>query len=1538
MLSNPVAISKRISKSTKAVIFLGTPHRGSKWTGISRLEAILLQGVRSNPKILSPLDYDSDELRDLDRDFESLTRDGLLEINCWERRPVRYCMLWLYPIEIFIVSESSAAHRGRCVPLDAHHFQLNKFGSRDDGIYSNVCREILEGIKFAKSKPENSRAPENAYTKMTKEQMECLQVFRLDDYQWYKDRVDDLVEGTCQWFLKQPNFQKWSQGDFGPLLVSADPGCGKSVLAKFLVDFQLPRSATSAAICYFFFKDQDQDTAKQALCALLHQLFSKKPSLIKHAMPEFAKNGEKLVNIPTTLWDILESATLDPEAGQVIFVLDALDECANNERNTLTGRLERLFSSKNEKGGKLKILLTSRPYDKVVSPFRRLEKLYPHLRIPGEDESEDISQEVNVVIKYRVNQLAMGAEIRDHLEQRLSEIKHRTYLWLYLVLDYLQSFRFERTEEGVDSIMRNLPETVEEAYEKILSKPETNEGQKEVQKKIRKALCIILAANRPLTLKEMNTALKITTKSKSINGLRLEHDKDFKDTLREWCGLFVSIYDGKVYFLHQTAREFLLQKSSSPATIPALPGLWQHSIGFREAHAVLMETCRIYLVLAVLEYDGQFASSEEVHQYANGYAFLRYSARYWALHFRESRAQNEALSQPILETAKNKNLSRRLNILSTTLGDCYQRWGNMDALWIASGVAELAVSAIPEDHPDSAGHLHTLAIQLYRRYKRISSMDDLNRAVEAADRAVESTLSDHPNRAGRLNTLGNLLGTRFARTGAIVDLEEAIRVTQMAVEAAPEDHPDQAELLSNLGLRLGDRYLRTGEMVDLKEAIRVAQVAIDLTPDDHPDRAELLSNLGLRLGDRYLRTGEMVDLEEAIHMTRVAIEATPEDHPDRAELLSNLGLRLGDRYLRTGEMVDLEEAIHVTRVAIEATPEDHPDRAELLSNLGLRLGDRYLRTGEMVDLEEAIRVARVAVEDTPDDHPNLAVRLNNLGTKLESLYERTGEISHLDEASLTLQDAWHCQTAIPFHRVQAGARCLKLLALQHKTDIAIALGKSVIDLLPKVNARLLDRNDQQFVVSTFGGVATDLCAFLLQSNQPADALRYLEKGRAVIIGQLMDARSDLSILEHQHPDIARRYQRLRDEVNSPVRQVGQDVVQAQSRTRRLQALAELDVCIQHIRNIAGHELFMLGQEPSEMQKCATEGSIVIVNITAFRSDAIIVSSTAINTLNLSRLAFKDATAWLGKNWTGRRSELRRKNWEYLDYLSWLWETCVKQIIDEVCHSHNTENSLPRIWWIGAGLASSMPFHAAGIHSSTSAENAFSRVVSSYTPSIRALAYAQYRARATESAQGPVLIATMPTTPGSCSDLPGTKEEKNQLIGAVDGHLPIKHLELPNVEDVIRSLRNCCIAHFACHGFMDHVDPSKSGLIFQLRGEQDRLTVQTVSELRLRNAQIVYLSACSTAENRAAQLSDEVIHLVSGFQVGGFPHAIGCFWPANESVCVEVANRFYLFLFEHGRTVWGGREVASALHDAVMEVRKTNMRTPLTWAQFVHFGM
>jgi hypothetical protein len=58
------------------------------------------------------------------------------------------------------------------------------------------------------------------------------------------------------------------------------------------------------------------------------------------------------------------------------------------------------------------------------------------------------------------------------------------------------------------------------------------------------------------------------------------------------------------------------------------------------------------------------------------------------------------------------------------------------------------------------------------------------------------------------------------------------------------------------------------------------------------------------------------------------------------------------------------------------------------------------------------------------------------------------------------------------------------------------------------------------------------------------------------------------------------------------------------------------------------------------------------------------------------------------------------------------------------------NNLPRIWWIGVGIANYLPFHAAGNHSVGSTENTLHWAVSSYTPTIKALAHAREKISAT----------------------------------------------------------------------------------------------------------------------------------------------------------------------------------------------------------------
>ncbi|WZH42182.1 CHAT domain-containing protein [Fusarium acuminatum] len=905
----------------------------------------------------------------------------------------------------------------------------------------------------------------------------------------------------------------------------------------------------------------------------------------------------------------------------------------------------------------------------------------------------------------------------------------------------------------------------------------------------------------------------------------------------------------------------------------------------------------------------------------------------------------------------NADQAARLNSLGIKLERRYERTGEMKDLEDAIEIARQALESTPHDHPNLAGRLNNLGNRLESRYERTGEMKDLEEAIEIARQAAESTPHDHPNLATLLDNLGNKLGRRYERTGEMKDLEEAMKLARQAVESTPHDHPTLAGWFNNLGNNLERRYERTGEMRDLEEAIKTARQALNSTPHDHPDQAGRLNNLGNRLESRYERTGAMKDLEEAIEIARQALNSTPHDHPKLASRLNNLGNKLGLRYERTGEMKDLEEAMKLARQAVESTPHGHPDQASWLNNLAENIYLRYERMGEMKDLEEAIHRTRRAVELTPDDHPKLAGWLNNLGNKLEGRYERTGEMRDLEEASTNLLKAWSCLNAVPFHRITAAAQCLKLLATQNRVDQGIDLGRGILDLLPMVHTRALDRNDQQFVMSTFAGVASNLCSFLLSANRLNEALECLEQGRAIIISQLLDDRSDLSSLRQDHSQLANRYQSLVDEVNTPIRQTTTGVVETLLRKRRREAAAELDTCLKEIRCVPGHERFMLGQTVTEMQECITGGGVVVINITDFRSNAIVISSNSLRTIALPELSASKARSWVSKDWsTKKKREQRSKNDEFLNYLSWLWHACVKHIVAEISASQTRPSEgLPRFWWIGSGLASSMPFHAAGVHTIGSKDNAYCNMISSYTPSIKALGYAQKQAKRAQQALVPqatstMLIAAMPTSPKgpgdkrAPNDLPGVEEEMREILNMARSHMRTTVLTHPSADQVLEVLKTCRIAHFACHGTSDYSDPSNSGLILQKSTGpdealvQDRLTVQQVSNLRLRYAQIAYLSACSTAENKAARLSDEVIHVVSGFQVAGFPHVVGCLWPAGDSECVEVAKRFYSLILQRNQSTINNNEVASAVQEAVMAVRAEDLDMPLNWAQFVHYGV
>ncbi|OQV09889.1 CHAT domain-containing protein [Cladophialophora immunda] len=690
----------------------------------------------------------------------------------------------------------------------------------------------------------------------------------------------------------------------------------------------------------------------------------------------------------------------------------------------------------------------------------------------------------------------------------------------------------------------------------------------------------------------------------------------------------------------------------------------------------------------------------------------------------------------------------------------------------------------------------------------------------------------------------------------------------------------------------------------------------------------------------------------AIKRAEEAIRVTPPGHPDLAGRLNNLSNKLESRYERVGNMADLETAISKAEEVVRVTPPGYHGLAGRLNNLGTKLERRYERTGNMADLEMAIEKAEEAVRITPADHPDLAAWLKNLG-QMRLLHPDPS--SSTDALALFLR-SWDCHAGVPSYRLRSALDAINIFVGQKRWTEAADLSIEAIDLLPLMNRRTLSRDDQQHTLAMFTGLAAKASSLSLQCGRPVErSVEILEQGRGAILGLLIDDRSDISPLYNSYPEQAAEYDRLRMEVNTDPAEYHTGELSEQMRKWRTKAVQELEECIDHIRHLPGYERFLLSASVKELQQQAAAGPIIFVNVNDIRSDAIIITSDRIQLLPLPAFSAKVLRSWKRDRLTEfSRSDFGKKNKKHRIFLSWLWDACVQPIVvllrplDKTC---GAVSPVLRAWWIGTGEANAVPFHAAGNHSPGSSDNTISHMVSSYTPTIKALAFSRQRLAqcrrlvATGKAVGgtpSLVVATMPQTPGM-APLPGVENEVSSISTAAITTFSINHLPSPSAADIKTKLTTCHVFHFAGHGITNVDDPSRGSLVLQrsrgpnTEAQRDFLSVLDTVGLHLSHAQLAYLSACSTAENRASQLADEVIHLVSGFQVAGFPHVVGSMWQSADRICADMAYLFYQRICAVDEGLVGDGSVARALHGAVSEVRKRCPEEPLLWAQYVHFG-
>ncbi len=917
---------------------------------------------------------------------------------------------------------------------------------------------------------------------------------------------------------------------------------------------------------------------------------------------------------------------------------------------------------------------------------------------------------------------------------------------------------------------------------------------------------------------------------------------------------------------------------------------------------------------------------------------------------------------------------RYLPMLSRRLRERFERTRTSADLDAAIAAARAASGVVPDDQTIRTARLVELSGLLYERFRRAAGLADLDAAVEAAQEAVARADADDPERAAALSHLTVTLRERFDHTGALADLEGAVEAAQEAMTVTSgEDF--RGGRLSNLASALCSRFERFGAMADINAAVDLARSAVDAVSASDARRGAILSGLGIALYVRFKRTGAPADLDAAIEAGHAAVACSAAGQPGRAEHLANLAAALIDRFSLTGAQTDLDEAIGAGESSVAESHEGDPHRAGMLCDLAISRYLRFKETGSRADLDAAIEAAQLADADVPADHPGRAIILSNLSAMLESRFRLTRAptdwIAGLEAAEAVIE----IDSAAPSIRI-LNARAAASLAPASQPARAADLLEAAVLLLPEVAPRQLERSDQQDALGRFAGLANDAAAralantSMLESQRAARALRLLEAGRSVLLSQALSTRSDLTDLRARAPGLASRFSSLCDKLdqdswaNSGPAGLSRQhqLVSSGVAGDRQRLAAELATVISEIRAIDGLASFGMPPMTEELLTQAAAGPIVTFSISKHRSDALLLTKDGITCLELPGMAlsavteqvdaFRQGLAAAADPFTGISGRLTGEA-RIFQVLAWLWDNAAGPVMDALGYrdTHRRGTPWPRVWWAPGGHLGQLPLHAAGHYAGQPSGdhgtwNVMNRVISSYTPTIRALGYA--REQAARSRPGKSLIVAAPSVPGSRA-LEWAASEAAALLSFLPEPVlladpgltgPAGGIEAgpPTQKAVLGQLPGCSIVHFACHADTDLADPSRSRLLL---ADHDNapLTVSSLAPVKLDHAQLAYLSACRTAITDNVKLIDESIHLTSAFQLAGFPHVIGTLWDIEDEGAATIASDFYKRL-AIGVPVPGHLDTlraAHALHEVTLALRGRFPGRPSLWAAYTHSG-
>ncbi|KAF7792154.1 hypothetical protein EIP86_003184 [Pleurotus ostreatoroseus] len=875
--------------------------------------------------------------------------------------------------------------------------------------------------------------------------------------------------------------------------------------------------------------------------------------------------------------------------------------------------------------------------------------------------------------------------------------------------------------------------------------------------------------------------------------------------------------------------------------------------------------------------------------------------------------------------------------------------------------------------------LRVYNILLYTRFINFLDMKDLQLAIYTTESLVQQPPSVVSPKvyAGLITSFVDCLVERFRTEGRAEDLE---RVSSW-VERSPISNQMDADEMEHIyprGKLLVTAFERNGRKQDINSALRALDISVfqaqmmkwashDIQSrfSHHLNAADIaFIRSAARTRHDFKQLLESSQLPDTQLHRNLISDRFLDDWLHHSLRLHDLGraymLRYECRTLR--DSTDIEQAISKLMQAIRATPESSSLRWQYLVTLGDAYRVRYEYMEQQGDMDRALECYSEALHNFPPPNTCRVRALTCLGRLLFKYAHTTGDLQLYDESIVHFKEAAEARYGFAHDRLNAaihwatlfhGELDCELGFRQQRLEQALEGYQYAIELLgPAASIGLSAKSRLAHLYSIPKSLARDAasCAISLAEMSPCReeeyrgrAVELLDQGRAILWSQASQLRADIGTLRERYPDHARRFEKIASQIEKATFggvDVGKQEAQITGRTTE-----KLDeqwaALLREIRCLDGFHDFLRPVPFSKLKEAADTGPVVIVNVSDYRCDAIVISPQG--TVNLVPLP-DISSKWIRYTVEDFHAKFPEPAASRIlkNALPLLWTgVCqpVLMVLRKLSVVGETPTSLPsppRIRWCLTGRLAMLPIHAAGPRKQSSkTPGMLDWMISSYIPTLSIFLHARNRTSSSTKTRTQVL-AVCHTGREQHSRLFSVREEVHTLRKYAGKDISMIMDSTARVDTVCDALQGSHWVHFACHGTQSLENPMDSALILD-NG------VLPVSKLAgTKSGEFAMLLACETAKG-VPGLSDEAIHVAAGLHFAGFKSVIATMWSMRDEHGPIVANSVYSYLFRKGTVDTvppNASESAQALRDAVLQLRDGDHKriSVVHWAPFIHFGV